>query len=116
MEKIIRNESGISIILSIHHPAEINTSAYEGLFAFISKSKADIECIILDNASTQNLSPHSQHLNSLLHTQHSTKIHKNHSLAMQKGKSNSCVQIKKYPCQMRIPVVLPSLQVHTQSS
>jgi len=51
MEKTIKSESRISIILSIQN-IEKNFASYENLFSFINKSKSDIECILIDNAST----------------------------------------------------------------
>ena len=51
MEKIIKSDSRISIILSIQN-IEKEISYYESLFSFINKSKSDIECVLIDNAST----------------------------------------------------------------
>jgi tetratricopeptide (TPR) repeat protein len=53
MENILKSESRISIILTIHN-IEKEISSYEHLFSFINKSKSDIECILIDNASTDN--------------------------------------------------------------
>lgn len=51
MEKIVKNESRISILFSVQN-IEANLTAYESIFAVINKSKSDLECIVFDNAST----------------------------------------------------------------
>lgn len=49
MDKTTKNESRISIILSAGN-LENNFSTFESLFSSISKSKSDLECVIVDPA------------------------------------------------------------------
>ena len=53
MEKLPLNESRISIIVAVRN-IEKSFSVYENLFSIINKSKSDLECIVFDNASTDN--------------------------------------------------------------
>ena len=53
MENTPKSDSRISVILSIHN-IEKEISSYEYLFSFINKSKSDIECILVDNASADH--------------------------------------------------------------
>lgn len=50
MEKALKNDSKVSLVLALAD-ADTSPQAYESLFQAISKSKTDVECLLLDNAA-----------------------------------------------------------------